>query len=292
VRHRGQLAGTILLSAGLLTAAVAAPALATSHHVMAVSHAKKGTKIATTRVKKLGRVLANSKGQVMYLFAGDGKKVSHCNGACAEVWPRVTSKTKPVAGAGISAKHLSLAKKHDQVTYYGHPLYYFTGDTKTSEAKGENLNSFFVVSTKGKKVKPPKKVTKPTGPTGPAEVTTGTADAHTVLISGDNRTLFALFNPDESTSFSCTGSCLSVWQPLLTKGTPTEMAGADGTLGTVTRAGIGTQVTYDGLPLYNYQPDTKAGQDTGEGRFGPLYVPPAYTLQYWYNVTAAGAAQH
>jgi predicted lipoprotein with Yx(FWY)xxD motif len=292
VRHRGQLAGTILVSAGLLIAGVAAPALATSHSKPAVSHAKKGTKIATVKTKKYGKVLSNTKGRVIYLSKNDTSTVSRCTGECATAWPRVMSTKKPIAGAGLKAAHLSRNAKH-QVTYYGHPLYYFFEDKKSGKVSGEAENSFFLVNVHGKAVKPPKKKkpTGPTGPTGPAAVTTGMVNAHTVLISGDS-TLYALFNPDEMTTFSCTGSCLTNWQPLLTKGTPTETGGADGTLSTVTRTGIGTQVTYDGLPLYSFTGDTKAGDDNGEMQFGPLYVPPTYTLQYWYNVTAAGAAQH
>lgn len=257
------------------------------------SHAKKGTKITTVKAKKYGRVLSNTKGRVIYLSKGDGKKVSHCNGACASTWPKVMSGAKPRAGAGLKAAHLSRTKKH-QVTYYGHPLYYFFSDKKSGKVSGEGENGFFLINTHGKAVKPPKKTTKPTkpsGPAGPAEVATGMANTHTVLISGDKRTLYALFDPDEKTTFSCTGSCLSVWQPLLTKGAPTAAGDANNSmLGTVTRAGIGTQVTYNGYPLYNYKPDTKAGQDAGEDLFGPLgYQPPTY--QYWYNVTAAGASQ-
>jgi predicted lipoprotein with Yx(FWY)xxD motif len=254
-------------------AAVSAPALATTHH-------HKGTKIATRHIAKYGRVLANSKGRVMYLFANDGHKVSHCNGACASIWPRVTSETKPRAGAGISAKHLSRTAKHDQVTYYGHPLYYFTGDAKPGQARGENTNSFFVVSTHGKAIKP-KKHTTPAGPTGPAEVTTDMAGGVEVITSKDSHTLYAL-DPNELPSFSCVGSCTSVWLPLLTKGAPTASGDAMASLlSTVTRPDGSTQVTYNGYPVYNYQPDTAPGQDMGQAHQGPY-------LNVWYDLTPAG----
>jgi predicted lipoprotein with Yx(FWY)xxD motif len=43
-----------------------------------------------------------------------------------------------------------------QVTYNGHPLYYFAGDTKPEETKGQGLNAFgagwYVVSPAGDKI--------------------------------------------------------------------------------------------------------------------------------------------
>jgi predicted lipoprotein with Yx(FWY)xxD motif len=293
VRHRAARVGTILLTAGLL-GAMTAPALATSHHK---AKAKKGTIISSARVTKgsasLGRVLTSSKGRVMYLFKEDKSTVSRCTGQCRTAWPAVMSNAKPRAAKGVLARHLSRNKKH-QVTYYGHPLYYFVGDHKAGKSTGEGEEDFFVVSLKGKAVKPPKKTTKPTkptGPTGPAEVTTGTVGSSTALTTSSGRTLYALFSPDEKSSFSCIGSCLSTWLPLLTKGAPTAGGtAASGMLGTVARSGVGTQVTYNGYPLYTYASDTGAGQNNGEGQFGPAYFAPPYVFQYWYELSPGGAS--
>lgn len=280
MRHRGTLAASVLLTAGLLATAGPGSAIASTH-----SH-HKGTEIASVKTKKLGRVVSNSKGRVMYIFSHDGHKVSHCSGVCATAWPKVKSTSKPRAEDGISAKHLSRTKK-GQVTYYGHPLYYFASSTKKGSTSGENVAGFFVLSTHGKVVKPKKK-TKPKGPTGPAEISTGSVKSTTVLTNGAGRTVYALFDPSETTSsLDCTGACLGVWLPVLTKGTPTSGGSANAAMiGTFTRSGVGTQVTYNGLPLYTYSGDSKSGQGTGEGVFGPKYPP---TFQYWYDVTPAGA---
>jgi hypothetical protein len=48
----------------------------------------------------LGRILVNSKGDTLYLFQADKGTASTCNGACASVWPPVTTSSKPIAGAG------------------------------------------------------------------------------------------------------------------------------------------------------------------------------------------------
>jgi predicted lipoprotein with Yx(FWY)xxD motif len=273
VKHRGQLAGSVLLSAGLVMAAASTPALAAGHH--------KGTKIATRHIK-LGTVLASSKGRVIYLFEQDTKGVSHCTGGCAAAWPRVTSTAKPVAGTGISAAHLSRAAKHHQVTYYGHPLYYFSGDSAPGQATGEGVNSFFVVSTHGAAIKP-KPVMNPAGPSGPAEVSTGMVGAADVITSADGHTVYELSSETDSPpSFTCTGQCTTVWPPLLTKGAPTASGDAMASeLGTVMRPDGLTQVTYNHHPLYDYSGDAAAGTDKGEG----LYDAPGY----WYSLTPAGA---
>jgi predicted lipoprotein with Yx(FWY)xxD motif len=268
-----------------MAAGISAPALAATHHT---SMSPKGTKIATTVTKKYGRILANTKGRVMYLHTTDKGSVSKCPGACAAAWPKVTSKVKPVAGKGISAKHLKRNSK-GQVLYFGHPLYYFVSGKAKGNASGEGLVHFFVVGTNGKAIKHAKPA-KASGPAGPAEVNTGDVGMASteVITTKAGRTLYALTAPNEKGGFWCTGSCLSFWIPLLTKGTPTaagDTVQAD--LGTIKRAGIGTQVTYKGFPVYRYTGDTASGQDAGEGIPGPYSAVEA--TQVWNELSPAGA---
>jgi predicted lipoprotein with Yx(FWY)xxD motif len=279
VRHRGTLAASLLLSAGVVAAAISAPALATTHH--SAMHPQ-GTKIGSRATTKYGRVVANAKGRVMYMHTTDKGTVSKCSGPCAAAWPKVTSKGKPVAGKDISAKHLKRNSK-GQVTYYGHPLYYFVSDKRPGKISGEGLVHFFVVSTKGAAIKKPIKKTKPTaGPSGPAEVTTGMVGKTEVITSKNGHTLYAL-DPNELPGWSCTSSCTSVWIPLLTKGAPTAAGDAmPGELGTAKRPNGSTQVTYGGMPVYDYAPDTAAGQDKGQLAPGPY-------LNYWYDITPDGS---
>jgi len=90
------------------------------------------------------------------------------------------------------------------------------------------------------------------------------------LISGaNNRTLYVLQADEKSTSAhekssTCYGACASVWPPVLASGTPTVAGKANASLVSITTRRDGTkQVTYNGLPLYYYAADTKAGQATG-----------------------------
>ena len=90
------------------------------------------------------------------------------------------------------------------------------------------------------------------------------------LISGaNNRTLYVLTADEKSTSAheklsTCYGGCAAVWPPVLASGTPAGAGKANASLlGLTTRRDGTKQVTYNGLPLYYYAADTKAGQATG-----------------------------
>jgi predicted lipoprotein with Yx(FWY)xxD motif len=104
------------------------------------------------------------------------------------------------------------------------------------------------------------------GASSPAGVTVGSASSNfgTVLTGPNGRTLYTHAG-DTATSSTCTGGCATAWPPLATTGQPTAGAGVTGQLGTEARADGTTQVTYDGLPLYYWQGDTKAGDVTGNG---------------------------
>lgn len=89
-----------------------------------------------TRVKAVdsdfGGVIADGKGEAFYLFDKEDSKKPRCYGACAQVWPPVLTKGKPVAGNGVKESLLGTTKRRSgklQVTYAGHPLYYYVDDS-------------------------------------------------------------------------------------------------------------------------------------------------------------------
>ena len=118
--------------------------------------------ISVTHSGELGSILvAGPKQRTVYLFAADKGPMSTCSSACAEVWPPVTSTGKPKAAAGASAADLGTITRSDgtkQVTYKGHPLYYYAGDgTNGGETSGQGISSFgapwYVLSPNGSEVK-------------------------------------------------------------------------------------------------------------------------------------------
>ena len=111
---------------------------------------------------KYGRSLADAQGHALYLFEKDEEGESYCTGACAAVWPPLESESMPLAAAGLEAGALGTIKREDgdmQVTYHGHPLYYYAADASTpGKTKGEDINQFgagwYLVDTAGKPIEP------------------------------------------------------------------------------------------------------------------------------------------
>jgi predicted lipoprotein with Yx(FWY)xxD motif len=98
-----------------------------------------GALLRTTRIHGVA-VLTNAQGYTLYWFAPDTPTRSTCDGTCAVYWPPLTG--RPVAGAGVSGR-LGTIRRSDgttQVTYDGHPLYTYVGDSGPGQANGNNIN--------------------------------------------------------------------------------------------------------------------------------------------------------
>jgi predicted lipoprotein with Yx(FWY)xxD motif len=92
------------------------------------------------------------------------------------------------------------------------------------------------------------------------------AKVGTVLVDGHGLTLYR-FTPDTTTKVACTGTCASLWPPLVVPGQARVLAGAAGIvgLGTVKDPDGALQVTYRGHPLYTYIGDSRPGSAAGQG---------------------------
>jgi predicted lipoprotein with Yx(FWY)xxD motif len=115
--------------------------------------------IVKTSSSPLGRILVDGRGHTLYLFERDKTTKSTCYGQCAKFWPPLLTTAKATAGAGAKASLLGTTRRSDgklQVTYKGHPLYFFLKDTKAGMTKGQNLDFFggewYVLSPAGGKI--------------------------------------------------------------------------------------------------------------------------------------------
>lgn len=93
----------------------------------------------------------------------------------------------------------------------------------------------------------------------------------TALINSQGMTLY--YNTSDTTSSVCSGGCASAWPPFISSTVPSTAATLPGTLSLFTDAN-GSQVTYNGHPLYTYSGDTAPGQVNGEGFGGIWFVAP------------------
>ncbi len=116
---------------------------------------------------------------------------------------------------------------------------------------------------------------------GGATVATASSKYGTILVNSAGDTLYML-SADSATKSICSASCVSIWPPLTTSGTPKAGSGVDGSkLGTLMRSDGTMQATYNGHPLYTFSGDNGSGQVNGEGitSFGGT----------WYVLGASGS---
>jgi predicted lipoprotein with Yx(FWY)xxD motif len=94
------------------------------------SAAKRGTTIKAVS-SQFGKILADGRGQAVYVFDKETSLRPECYGACAKAWPPVLTKGRPVAGKGARRGLLGTTRRRNgrrQVTVDGQPLYYYVHD--------------------------------------------------------------------------------------------------------------------------------------------------------------------
>ena len=114
---------------------------------VSIAAAGAGTAIAgsapwvKTGKTSLGTVLTNASGRTLYLFEGDTKTKLGCNGGCLKAWPPLLASGSASAAGGASKSALATTRRGSskQVTYDGHPVYTYSGDSKAGQVWGEGL---------------------------------------------------------------------------------------------------------------------------------------------------------
>lgn len=94
-----------------------------------------------------GPVLADSKGFTLYWYAKDTRMTSSCTGGCAQAWPPLTGTGMAGMGVHLTGKLGTITRTGGltQVTYKGHPLYLYAGDTEPGQIKGNGLGGVWHV---------------------------------------------------------------------------------------------------------------------------------------------------
>jgi predicted lipoprotein with Yx(FWY)xxD motif len=217
-----------------------------------------GAKPMLTLVKNdtLGSFLGDDSGKSLYVFSKDSGTDSACYDKCAVAWPPLYGTAK--AGDGVDASMLGTITRKDgttQVTYNGHPLYFWFKDAKAGDVNGQGVGDvWFVLNAGGNPVT--------TGVT--ATLKAGKSDTLGDYITDANGNSLYIFTKDNGTDSACYGKCAANWPPLYGMGKAGD--GIDASkLGTITRKDGTTQITYNGHPLYYWSKDTKAGDVTGQG---------------------------
>jgi predicted lipoprotein with Yx(FWY)xxD motif len=147
-----------LFLAGALVAGAAVAVAAAAGGKRAAPRAAAAAATVSVRRVKLGRILVDRSGRTLYLFEKDRHGRSACSGACARGWPPLMTHGRPRAKGGAHARLLGTTRRRSgtQVTYAGHPLYRFAGDSRPGQTNGEGSKAFgaawYVVAPNGRKI--------------------------------------------------------------------------------------------------------------------------------------------
>jgi len=218
----------------------------------------------TTEASPNGIILSSptaSGTRTLYLLTSDTPRSSICTaaGGCDALWPPLLTNGPVKAGTGASRSLIGAIRRSDgtlQVTYRGHPVYFFALDLAAGAAAGE---------TNGEHIEDPAPVdgvwyaVLPNGrpEPGTATIQSESSGGRTILadagaVNGAISTLYA-FSADAPTQSRCAGQCARIWPPVLTQSAPVAAGKASGSLlGVIQRADGTFQVTYDGHPLYYF----------------------------------------
>ncbi len=98
-----------------------------------------------------GMVLTGPNGMTLYTHAGDSATSSTCTGGCATAWPPLAAMGQPTAGTGVTGQLATLTRPDGttQVSFGGHPLYYWQGDAKAGDVTGNGVDGFSVATVGG-----------------------------------------------------------------------------------------------------------------------------------------------
>jgi predicted lipoprotein with Yx(FWY)xxD motif len=121
---------------------------------------KTAIKMMNTRY---GRMLFDGTGRALYLFTRENSSRARCYGDCAVAWPPFLARGSLTAGSGAKVRLLGTTRRRDgrrQVTYRGHPLYYYVSDTKPGQVTCQNVDEFggtwLVVAPNGRAITAPR----------------------------------------------------------------------------------------------------------------------------------------
>jgi predicted lipoprotein with Yx(FWY)xxD motif len=155
------LAGCGSSSTSSTSSAASAPSTAAQSTPAPATTTAAATGVAvTTKHAKPGTILAaGPKKLTVYLFEADKGSGSACTGTCAKAWPPVTTSGEPQATGSAVSADLSTITRSDgtkQVTYKGHPLYFFDKDKDSGDDYGQGSTAFgagwYVMKPSGTKI--------------------------------------------------------------------------------------------------------------------------------------------
>ncbi|HEY5225023.1 MAG TPA: hypothetical protein VIJ18_18495 [Microbacteriaceae bacterium] len=144
------------VSSAPATTAAVVPAATGAAAAAASAAGPTGPVTVATKTGPLGAYLTDARGNTLYLYTPDTSPTSTCYGQCIANWPALLTNGAPQAGTGATATFLGTSPRTDgssQVTYKGHPLYYFKGDKAAGDTSGQGkAGTWFLVTPAGTQI--------------------------------------------------------------------------------------------------------------------------------------------
>lgn len=154
-------AGAVFIGKRSVAAVLAAVLICTA---AAVAMARStGARVGTAQEATYGAILVGGNGHTLYMRTRDQWNKSTCYGACAKTWSPDYTHGHPtvVSGSGLNPQRLGTTRRRNgslQVTFRGHPLYFYSGDPSSGDMFGEGNYGFgaywYVLGPLGKAKKP------------------------------------------------------------------------------------------------------------------------------------------
>jgi predicted lipoprotein with Yx(FWY)xxD motif len=110
-----------------------------------VANADKRTTTVKVMRTRYGRILVDDNGRALYLFTRERTSKASCYGACADAWPVFYARGRVRAGRGADQDLIGTTRRRNgrrQVTYKGHPLYYYVTDRRPGQVTCQNVTEF------------------------------------------------------------------------------------------------------------------------------------------------------
>jgi predicted lipoprotein with Yx(FWY)xxD motif len=211
-------------------------------------------------------ILENSASRTLYALSTEKGAKLHCAGTCTATWRPllVKSSTKSITvGAGVKGAvgFVKRSPTTKQVTFNTFPVYTFAGDTAANQSHGEarvaNGGTWHMLHAAAK---------TPAATAVPPLLQSANVPAWPGVL--ENHSSFSLYvlSIEKGAKIHCTGTCATIWLPLLVAPSTTSIAvsaGVKGHVGFVTRGSM-RQVTYNSYPVYTFTGDTGPNQSSGE----------------------------
>ena len=124
-----------------------------------VSPSPSGIARLATSNTRYGRIIVDGSGRTLYLFDIDPELTPKCYDACALAWPPLLANSAAASDPLLNDGLIAVSQRTDgssQLTYNGHPLYYYVGDRSPGEIKCQAVIEFgggwYVVDPRGNKI--------------------------------------------------------------------------------------------------------------------------------------------